>query len=124
MFDQLSDARALVVELTWPTAYAAPVLARRGRVGSAYVPRVMQTSEFLSYGPRRPGEIAEHLAVNHRTARRMVSRLADEGYISRTGIKRPYSLTPRFAALAARALSGDRVVAHALTVADRGPVGP
>jgi DNA-binding IclR family transcriptional regulator len=72
---------------------------------SYYVPRVMQTLEYLSHGPRRPGEIAEHLKVNDRTARRMLLRLADEGYISRPEIERPYSLTPRFSALAARALS-------------------
>jgi DNA-binding IclR family transcriptional regulator len=83
---------------------------------SYYVPRVMQTLEYLSNGPRRAGEIAEHLKVNDRTARRMLLRLADEGYISRPGIKRAYSLTPRFSALAERALGE-------ATVGERQPRG-
>ena len=69
-----------------------------------YVPRIMQTLELLARGPRWPGEVAEHLAVHQRTARRILSRLADEGYISRPKVMSPYSLTPRFADLASRAL--------------------
>jgi DNA-binding IclR family transcriptional regulator len=76
-----------------------------------YVPRVMQTLELLAHGPRWPGEVAEHLAVHQRTARRILARLADEGYISRPKVMSPYSLTPRFSALATQAL-------HQVAVAD------
>jgi DNA-binding IclR family transcriptional regulator len=69
-----------------------------------YVPRIMETLELLARGPRRPGELAEHLAVHQRTARRILARLADEGYVFRPKVMSPYSLTPQFADLAARAL--------------------
>ena len=69
-----------------------------------YVPRIMQTLELLAQGALRPGELAEHLAVHQRTARRILARLADEGYISRPKVMSPYSLTPRFSALASQAL--------------------
>jgi DNA-binding IclR family transcriptional regulator len=69
-----------------------------------YVPRIMRTLELLARGPRWPGEVAEHLAVHQRTARRILSRLADEGYVSRPKVMSPYSLTPRFSALATQAL--------------------
>jgi DNA-binding IclR family transcriptional regulator len=69
-----------------------------------YVPRIMQTLELLARGPRWPGEVAEHLGVHQVTARRILLRLADEGYISRPKVMSAYSLTPRFSALAAQAL--------------------
>ena len=72
-----------------------------------YVPRIMHTLELLSRGPRWPGEVAEHLAVHQRTARRILARLADEGYISRAKVMSPYSLTPQFSALATQALHQD-----------------
>jgi DNA-binding IclR family transcriptional regulator len=69
-----------------------------------YVPRIMRTLELLARGPLWPGELAEHLAVHQRTARRILARLADEGYVARPKVMSPYSLTPRFADLAARVL--------------------
>jgi DNA-binding IclR family transcriptional regulator len=70
-----------------------------------FVTRTVGALELLADAPRSTREIAESLAIHPRTARRMLARLVDEGYVNpppapRTG----YSLAPRFSTLAARAL--------------------
>ena len=70
-----------------------------------FVTRTVRTLELLAIAPRSASEVAELLAIHPRTARRMLARLLDEGYVARpTGHRIPYSLAPRFSALAARAL--------------------
>ena len=70
-----------------------------------FVTRTVRTLELLAVAPRSASEVAELLAIHPRTARRMLARLLDEGYVVRpAGHRIPYSLSPRFSVLAARAL--------------------
>jgi DNA-binding IclR family transcriptional regulator len=70
-----------------------------------FIVRTVSLLELLADSPRTTSEIAELLLIHPRTARRMLARLVEEGYVERP--PRPtfgYSLSPRFATLAARAL--------------------
>jgi DNA-binding IclR family transcriptional regulator len=70
-----------------------------------FVVRTVGALELLADAPRTTSEIADSLAIHPRTARRMLARLVDEGYVDPP--PRPtfgYTLAPRFARLAARAL--------------------
>jgi DNA-binding IclR family transcriptional regulator len=70
-----------------------------------FVARTMQALELLADGPRSMTEIADALMITPRTARRMLSRLVDEGYVAHRPHARPaYTLAPRFVTLAHRAI--------------------
>lgn len=69
---------------------------------SFFVTRTMQALEVLAFQPSSAPEIAEILRVDARTARRLLNRLASEGWLTRTeGRVRTYSLSLRIVALAA-----------------------
>jgi DNA-binding IclR family transcriptional regulator len=73
-----------------------------------FVTRTVRTLELLAAGPRSVAQIADSLAINERTARRMLYRLQDEAYVARVyGHGSPFSLAPRFSSLAARALASE-----------------
>ena len=71
-----------------------------------FVTRTVRALELLAAtSPRSPSEHAELVAIHERTARRMLARLVDAGYVVRSrGPRAVYALTPRFCELAARAL--------------------
>jgi DNA-binding IclR family transcriptional regulator len=78
-----------------------PSSAREGY----HVSRTLGALDLLADAPRTVTQVAEALAVHSRTARRLLNRLVYDGYARCIPGRRPtYELTPRFAALAARAL--------------------
>ncbi|MEA2254228.1 MAG: IclR family transcriptional regulator, acetate operon repressor [Solirubrobacteraceae bacterium] len=73
-----------------------------------YVARTMQTLELLAFRPLSAPQVAAALQVHPRTARRLLTRLKDEGYLTRTDdARRLYSPSMRVVALAGQ------IVAHA-----------
>jgi DNA-binding IclR family transcriptional regulator len=71
-------------------------------VDSYFVTRTMQTLEVLAFQPASAAQIADVLRVDARTARRLLNRLTDEGWLTRTeGRARSYRLSLRLVALAA-----------------------
>jgi DNA-binding IclR family transcriptional regulator len=61
-----------------------------------FVTRTVQTLELLASAPRSASQVAEVLAIHERTARRMLSRLLDEGYVVRPdGYRTPYQLAAK-----------------------------
>ncbi len=71
-------------------------------VDSFFVTRTMQTVELLAFQSCTAPQVAEVLRVDARTARRLLNRLADEGWLVRSeGRVRTYTLSLRVAALAA-----------------------
>ena len=71
-------------------------------VDSFYVTRTMQTIELLAFQACTAPQVAEILRVDARTARRLLNRLTDEGWLIRTDDRvRTYTLSLRLVALAA-----------------------
>jgi len=69
---------------------------------SFFVTRTMQAVEVLAFQSCSAPQIADVLRVDARTARRLLNRLADEGWLTRSeGRTRMYSLSLRVVALAA-----------------------
>jgi DNA-binding IclR family transcriptional regulator len=74
-------------------------------VDSFFVIRTMQALEVLAFQPSSAPQVADVLRVDARTARRLLNRLADEGWLVRTdGRVRTYSLSLRLVALASHFL--------------------
>jgi DNA-binding IclR family transcriptional regulator len=74
-------------------------------IDSFFVIRTMQALEVLAFQPSSAPQVAEVLQVDARTARRLLNRLADEGWLVRTeGRVRTYTLSLRLVALAAHFL--------------------
>jgi DNA-binding IclR family transcriptional regulator len=72
------------------------------RAESFFVTRTMQALEVLAFQPSSAAQIASHLGVDARTARRLLNRLTDDGWLVRTdGRSRTYALSLRLLALAA-----------------------
>jgi DNA-binding IclR family transcriptional regulator len=67
-----------------------------------FVARTVRALELLAFAPRTATQVAEHLRVHPRTARRLLDRLVDEQYLTRDHAR--YMLTTRLYALAAQAL--------------------
>jgi DNA-binding IclR family transcriptional regulator len=66
-----------------------------------YVARTMQALEALTFEALSAPQVAAVLQVHPRTARRLLTRLADEGYLTRTDdARRLYSPTMRIVAMA------------------------
>jgi IclR family transcriptional regulator, KDG regulon repressor len=71
-------------------------------IDSYFVTRTMRTLEVLAFQPASASQIADVLGVDARTARRLLNRLTDEGWLTRTdGRIRTYTLSLRLVALAA-----------------------
>jgi DNA-binding IclR family transcriptional regulator len=70
---------------------------------SWFVTRTMRALELLAFKPLSAPQVAELLQVHPRTARRLLNRLVEEGYLSRSeDSRRLYSPTMRIAALASQ----------------------
>jgi len=68
---------------------------------SFFVTRTLQAIEILAFRPSSAPQIADALRVDARTARRMLNRLADDGWVVRIdGRVRTYTLSLRVVALA------------------------
>jgi DNA-binding IclR family transcriptional regulator len=69
---------------------------------SFFVTRTMRALEVLAFHPASAPQIAGVLRVDARTARRLLNRLADDGWLTRSeGRARTYTLSLRVVALAA-----------------------
>src|SRR3954451_13586200 len=80
-----------------------------------YAARAMQALETLAFQPLSAPQVAAALQVHPRTARRLLNRLRDEGYLTRSDdARRLYAPTMRIVALAGqilqRALLAERAV--------------
>ena len=72
---------------------------------------------MLAFQPSSAPEVAEALRVDARTARRLLNRLTDEGWLVRTdGRVRTYTLSLRLVALAAHFLERAPLTRAATTV--------
>jgi DNA-binding IclR family transcriptional regulator len=68
-----------------------------------FVSRTMQAMEVLAFQPLSAAQLAGALQVHPRTARRLLARLVEDGWVSRSeGTRRTYSPTMRLVALAAQ----------------------
>jgi len=68
-----------------------------------FVSRTMQAMEVLAFEPLSAAQLADVLQVHPRTARRLLARLVEDGWVSRSdGRRRTYSPTMRLVALAAQ----------------------
>ncbi len=77
---------------------------------SHFVARTMQALELLALHPLSAPQVAEALEIHPRTARRLLTRLTDDGWLSRSDdAKRVYSPTLRIASLAGHVLERCRV---------------
>ena len=74
-------------------------------VDSFFAIRTMQAIEVLAFQPSTAPQVADALRVDARTARRLLNRLASEGWVTRTeGRVRTYTLSLRLVALASHFL--------------------
>jgi DNA-binding IclR family transcriptional regulator len=72
-------------------------------VDSFFVTRTLQAIEILAFQPCTAPQVAEALRVDARTARRLLNRLADDGWVVRIeGRVRRYTLSLRLVALASQ----------------------
>lgn len=77
-----------------------------GNAGSYFISRTLEALEILSLGPASAADVARALQVHPRTARRMLGRLADEGYVVKRCDRRGhYELTMHLVAVAGQALA-------------------
>jgi DNA-binding IclR family transcriptional regulator len=89
-----------------PTSGAPP--DGRALTEAYYASRTLQALELLTFNDLSCPQVAASLQVHPRTARRLLLRLADDGYIEQTfDSRRRYRATLRLAAL------GCQVIAHA-----------
>lgn len=68
-----------------------------------FATRTMRAMEVLAFGPASAAEVATALQVDPRTARRLLKRLVEDGYVARLdpeGKRRRYAPTMRIVALA------------------------
>jgi IclR family acetate operon transcriptional repressor len=85
-----------------------PPPIRRAPTDAYYASRTLEALELLTFNDLSCPQLAAALAIHPRTARRMLVRLAAEGYIEQTfDNRRRYRATLRLAAL------GCQVIAHA-----------
>jgi DNA-binding IclR family transcriptional regulator len=92
------------------------LMAGMPSVDSFFVVRTMQALEVLAFRPSSAPQVADVLRVDARTARRLLNRLADEGWLVRTeGRVRTYTLSLRVAALAAHFLERAPITRAATT---------
>ena len=68
-----------------------------------FVTRTMQALEVLAFRPSSAAQLADALQIHPRTARRLLARLVEEGWVSRSdGRRQDYAPTMRLVALAAQ----------------------
>lgn len=85
-----------------------------------YVARTMQVLELLAFQPLSAPQVAATLQIHPRTARRVLVRLHDEGYLTRTDdTRRRYSPSMRIVALAGQVVARAPLTASGLDVVER-----
>jgi DNA-binding IclR family transcriptional regulator len=76
-----------------------------------FIARTMHALELLADAPRSTAEIADALMIQPRTARRMLSRLVDEGYVDHRPHARPaYTLATGLEPAAAGTTTRDAIL--------------
>jgi DNA-binding IclR family transcriptional regulator len=86
--------------------------------GAFFASRSMQALEVLAFGPATAPRVAEELQVHPRTARRLLNRMAQDGWVTRHDGPRPmYTPTLRIVALAAQLTQRAPLVRHAQELA-------
>jgi DNA-binding IclR family transcriptional regulator len=79
-----------------------------------FASRSMQALEVLAFGPVTVTRLAEELQIHPRTARRLLNRMAQDGWLTRRDGARPtYAPTMRIVALAAQLAERAPLVRHA-----------
>jgi DNA-binding IclR family transcriptional regulator len=80
-----------------------------------HVVRTLRALEFFAEGPHTQADLAHRLEVHRRTARRLIGRLVEEGYLEPvSGSRRvSYAASPRLVVLGSRVASGLDLVAIA-----------
>src|SRR5204862_1213064 len=87
---------------------------------SLFVARTMQALELLALHPLSAPQVAEALQVHPRTARRLLTRLTEEGWLARSqDARRVYAPTLRIVALAGQVLERCRLAEAALPFVER-----
>lgn len=80
-----------------------------------YAARAMQALEVLAFQPLSAPQVAAALQVHPRTARRLLTRLRDEGYLTRSDdARRLYAPTMRIVALAGQIVQRARIAERAV----------
>jgi DNA-binding IclR family transcriptional regulator len=69
-------------------------------IESLHVIRTLRAMELLAVRPRSAPKLADELGVHTRTARRLLKRLADQGYVVRDDEQKTYAPTMKIVALA------------------------
>lgn len=82
-----------------------------------YAARAMQALEVLAFQPLSAPQLAAALQIHPRTARRLLNRLRDEGWLTRSeDARRLYAPTMRIAALAGQVVQRARIAEQAVPV--------
>ena len=85
-----------------------------------YAARTMQALEVLAFQPLSAPQLAAALQVHPRTARRLLTRLHDDGYVTRSDDpRRVYAPTMRIVALAGQVLERARMAHRGVAVVAR-----
>jgi len=80
----------------------------------------MQVLELLAFQPLSAPQVAATLQIHPRTARRILVRLHDEGYLTRSDdTRRRYTPSMRVVALAGQIAARSPLAAHAVPVVER-----
>jgi DNA-binding IclR family transcriptional regulator len=87
---------------------------------SLFASRTMQALELLALHPLSAPQVAEALQVHPRTARRLLTRLAEDGWLARSqDARRVYAPTLRIVSLAGQVLARCRLAEAALPFVER-----
>jgi DNA-binding IclR family transcriptional regulator len=82
-----------------------------------YAARAMQALEVLAFQPLSAPQVAAALQVHPRTARRLLTRLLDEGYLTRSDdARRLYAPTMRVVALAGQIIQRAQIAQRAVPI--------
>jgi IclR family acetate operon transcriptional repressor len=85
-----------------------------------YVARTMQVLELLAFQSLSAPQVAATLQIHPRTARRVLVRLHDEGYLTRTDdAKRLYAPSMRVVALAGQIAARAPLAVHGVPIVER-----
>jgi DNA-binding IclR family transcriptional regulator len=96
---------------------AGPATTGTVRPEALYVARTMQVLELLAFQPLSAPQVAATLQIHPRTARRVLVRLHDEGYLTRSNdSRRRYTPSMRVVALAGQIAARSPLTSNALPV--------
>lgn len=85
-----------------------------------FVTRTMRAIELVAFEPCSASQVADALQIHPRTARRLLTRLVDEGYlVRREGERRTYAPSLRIVALAAQVVERSELARAARPFVER-----